>query len=429
MKNQPPNDNVFRAAASVAGIREVQALWADEPIEARMAFVRRIRHGLAASAKELAALAAKNEPISLAEKLASEVLPLADACRWLERRAPRVLRSRSWNRKLRPLWLGGSSFEVQRQAYGLILVIGPGNYPLFIPAVQALHAIAAGNAVLLKPAPGTREVALAFSRLAVAAGLDQRLLTILPEESASVATAVAAGVDKVVFTGSSRNGRDVLTILTDSPTPSVMELSGHDAAIVMADANLDLVVDALRFGTRWNGGETCIAPRHILVNSSIAHILSERLEREGLESLPLSIFEDENDATEMMALARFGLGASVFSRDVAAAARFARRLQTGFVLINDMIVPTADPRFPFGGQRASGFGVTRGEEGLLEMTRPHVVAVRRGARRRHFDEIIPNDTNLFLAYIGAAHGSRFSQRGQALARFAHALLTRRKRGQ
>ena len=50
----------------------------------------------------------------------------------------------------------GIDFEVQRQPFGTVLVIGPGNYPLFLPAVHALHALVAGNAVLLKPAPGTR---------------------------------------------------------------------------------------------------------------------------------------------------------------------------------------------------------------------------------------------------------------------------------
>ena len=61
----------------------------------------------------------------------------------------------------------------------------------------------------------------------------------------------------------------------------------------------------------------------------------------------------------------FGLGASIFSRDEAKARAMAARIQSGFVLINDLIVPTADPRLPFGGVKASGFGATRGEDGLL----------------------------------------------------------------
>ena len=85
----------------------------------------------------------------------------------------------------------GVSFEVQRQPFGVVLVIGPGNYPLFLPAVHSLHALAAGNAVLLKPAPGTRSVALTFAKLCASAGFDPALLTILPESVEAAHNAMA----------------------------------------------------------------------------------------------------------------------------------------------------------------------------------------------------------------------------------------------
>ncbi len=141
----------------------------------------------------------------------------------------------------------GVSFEVQRQPFGLVLVIGPGNYPLFLPAVHSLHALVAGNAILLKPAPGTREVALAFARLAQEAGLDPATSHHSVRERAAAHDAITDGVDKVIFTGSSENGRDVLADLAETNTPAVMELSGEDAVIVFADADLDLVVRALKF--------------------------------------------------------------------------------------------------------------------------------------------------------------------------------------
>lgn len=78
-------------------------------------------------------------------------------------------------------------------------MIGPGNYPPFLPAVQAVHALAAGNAVLLKPAPGTRSVASAFAKLARSAGLSSALLKILPESVEAVRSAIVRGVDKVIW--------------------------------------------------------------------------------------------------------------------------------------------------------------------------------------------------------------------------------------
>jgi acyl-CoA reductase-like NAD-dependent aldehyde dehydrogenase len=309
--------------------------------------------------------------------------------------------------------------EVQRQPFGVVLVIGPRNYPLFLPAVHALQALVAGNAVLLKPAPGTREVALAFARLTCEAGLDPALLTILPEAVSAAREAIEHGVDKVVFTGSSENGRTVLAALAERNTPSVMELSGNDAVLVFADADLDLVVRALRFGTRLNAGETCIAPRRLIVAQSVADDLVSRLDAAGVRRLPMERVVDEADAVLRVNGGGFALGASVFSRNVAGARAIAAQIETGFVVINDLIVPTADPRMPFGGVKASGFGSTRGEEGLLEMTHPHVVAIRRGDAHPHFADPAEGDSEFFTAYIRAAHGRR---RFAAVGAFLRALL-------
>ncbi len=216
--------------------------------------------------------------------------------------------------------------------------------------------------------------------------------------------AVAAGVDKVIFTGSSQNGRDLLATLAKTNTPCVMELSGLDAMLVLADADLNLVMRALRFAARLNGGQTCIAPRRIVAVGQVGSRLLARRAALDLPPLPLECVEDDATAVRSINGAEFALGASIFCRDLARARAIAARIKTGVVLINDLIVPTADPRMPFGGVKASGFGTTRGDEGLLEMTFPHVVAVRRGRMRPHFAEPIESDSNLFAACIRAAHG-------------------------
>jgi acyl-CoA reductase-like NAD-dependent aldehyde dehydrogenase len=401
--DEPP---IRPALATRTETRAAQSRWAQAPIEERLRIVRELRHRIAENADALAVAAGgvRNRP--LAEKLVSEVLPLADACRWLERNAARVLAPRRCGKRGRPFWMRGVSFEVQRQPFGVVLVIGPGNYPLFLPAVHSLHALVAGNAVLLKPAPGTPEVALAFARLFIDAGLDSALLTILPESVGAARDAIADGVDKVIFTGSSENGRNVLTVLAETNTPSVMELSGEDAVIVLADADLDLVTRALRFGARLNAGETCIAPRRLVAVQSIADDLLACLAAARVPRLLVERVRDEAAALLRANSADFALGASIFSRDVAKARSLAALIKTGFVLINDLIVPTADPRMPFGGVKASGFGTTRGDEGLIEMTFPHVVAIRRCRSYPHFDDPGPDDAHLFSAYIRAAHGRR-----------------------
>lgn len=387
------------------------------PLAERLRIIRGLRHLIAANAEALADVAGAVSDRPRAEKLVSEVLPLADACRWLERNAARVLAPRSFGTRGRPAWLMSHSFEVQRQPLGTVLVIGPRNYPLFLPAVHALQAFVGGNIVLLKPAPGTRNVAAAFARLALQAGLDQEALTILPEAIGAAHEAIDAGVDKVVFTGSSENGRALLARLIKTNTPSVMELSGEDAVIVLADADLDLVARALRFGARLNNGETCIAPRRVIAVGAVAKALAAHVEN-------LCSVADDDAAIACVNASAFALGASIFSRDIRKARSLAARLKTGFVTINDLIVPTADPRMPFGGVKASGFGTTRGAEGLLEMTFPHVVAVRRGRSHQHFDEPAPDDAHFFSAYLRVAHGRN---RFMAIGAFVGALIRKSKR--
>ena len=98
----------------------------------------------------------------------------------------------------------------------------------------------------------------------------------------------------------------------------------------------------------------------------------------------------------------------------------------GTVLINDLIAPTADPRVPFGGRGASGFGVTRGAEGLLEMTAPKVLLLRRGGMMRHLSPTSERDTPLLASLIRMVHGGSWRERWRAMQQVA---MQGRKRGE
>jgi aldehyde dehydrogenase (NAD+) len=96
-------------------------------------------------------------------------------------------------------------------------------------------------------------------------------------------------------------------------------------------------------------------------------------------------FERLEEALTAQALTPYALGASVFTRRPERAASLAPRLQAGSVCVNDVIAPTAHPATPLGGSQASGWGVTQGAEGLLELTVPQVVSTRSGRWRPHYD--------------------------------------------
>ncbi|MEO6871834.1 MAG: aldehyde dehydrogenase family protein [Chthoniobacterales bacterium] len=383
---------------SIAAARVAQRSWETIPLRKRLTVVGQLRLAIAAEATALAQLAAAPNDRPIAEKLVSEVIPMLDACRFLEREARWILREKRYGARGRPLWLRGSSFVVQRKPFGVVLVVGPGNYPLFLPAVHLLQALVAGNAVLVKPA---ENCSAPLRWLLERMSLPTDLVQLLPEPPESAQQAVRAGVDQVIFTGSSENGRSLLALMAERNTPGILELSGADAVFVRQEADLARAVAAIRFGRRLNAGETCMAPHTVFAHQSIAEKLRASLGKE----IKLHIFAGDNEAVELARQAEFGLGASIFSADEKAAYDLASQLPTGFVTINDLIVPTADPRFPFGGVRASGFGTTRGAEGLLATTYPHAIAIRRGRSLPHLAPPRPDDPELFAAYIKTTYGS------------------------
>jgi delta 1-pyrroline-5-carboxylate dehydrogenase len=134
----------------------------------------------------------------------------------------------------------------------------------------------------------------------------------------------------------------------------------------------------------------------------------------------------DSEALSRACTGPYGLGVTIFSRDEAAARSVADRVVAGVVVINDMIVPTADPRLPFGGRKLSGYGVTRGAEGLLEMTVPKVITVRFWRQRPHFIPLKDGDAELFKQYLALAHGRGIRSRLHAMVGLARTLARRRQ---
>lgn len=405
----------------VRSARQTQEGWARVPLRERLWLLRSVRHRLVEKAEEIVRSVGR----PAAEVLTSEVIPLADACRFLEREAPGILAPRRLGSGGRPAWLGRVELEIRREPLGLVLILAPSNYPLFLPAVQALQAVAAGNAVLWKPGRGGFAAARAFADLTVLAGLDWRLIKVLPEDEETGRAAVAAGPDKIVLTGSADTGREVLSEAGRRLIPTIAELSGCDALFILPTARAghrERAARAIRFGLALNGGTTCIAPRRVFVPRPFAAELEARLA--GLEVSLLAVGGME-EALRAASRSSYALGAAVFGPEEEARA-FAGRVRAGVVTVNDVIVPTADPRLPFGGRGESGYGVTRGAEGLLEMTAVKAVAVRRGRWLPHLEARQPGDEELFKGWLAAAHGDGLRARAAGAVRLARALTKRGK---
>ena len=130
--------------------------------------------------------------------------------------------------------------------------------------------------------------------------------------------------------------------------------------------------------------------------------------------LCITSVQSDDAALEAAARCEYALGAAVFSQDLQESVIMAGKIRAGLVSVNDLIVPSADPRIPFGGSGNSGYGVTRGAEGLLELSRIKVVQVRSGGPVQHL-EATEVDSNLAAALICLIHGGELRARFRGLA--------------
>ncbi|NEB02332.1 aldehyde dehydrogenase family protein [Streptomyces sp. SID13726] len=152
---------------------------------------------------------------------------------------------------------------------GVVGIIAPWNFPMPIAAWGTAPALAAGNAVILKPAETTPLTALRLAELALDAGLPEGLFQVLPGHGPVAGTALVEhpGVAKIVFTGSTRTGREVMERCARQVKPVTLELGGKSPNIVFADADLTKALDPFSFLD--NSGQDCCARTRILVQESV----------------------------------------------------------------------------------------------------------------------------------------------------------------
>ncbi|MCD7441979.1 aldehyde dehydrogenase family protein [Streptomyces lincolnensis] len=160
---------------------------------------------------------------------------------------------------------------------GVVGVIAPWNFPMPIAAWGTAPALAAGNAVILKPAETTPLTALRLAELALEAGLPEGLFQVLPGRGDIAGDALVRHPDvaKIVFTGSTRTGKRVMALCSDQVKPVTLELGGKSPNIVFADADLKTAVDPFSFLD--NAGQDCCARTRILVQESVHDEVRELL--------------------------------------------------------------------------------------------------------------------------------------------------------
>lgn len=257
----------------IARARAAQAGWGALRVEARCEYLARLRDALFARRDEMAQLIAREAGKPLVEALFQEILVSLDTADYFARRGPELLRpERIVHHLIAAKQISGS---VQLEPYGVVAIISPWNYPLSIPLGQMIPALAAGNAVILKPSELTPAIGHAIGELMHEAGLPADVVQIVygGGEIGRALTEGAPGApresfpDKVIFTGSVETGRRVAEACARQLIPSVLELGGKDAMIVLEDADIDIASSGAVWGAFTNCGQACLSVERLFVVS------------------------------------------------------------------------------------------------------------------------------------------------------------------
>ncbi|RAI43833.1 aldehyde dehydrogenase [Rhodoplanes roseus] len=162
---------------------------------------------------------------------------------------------------------------------GVVAAITPWNSPIASDAQKVAPALAAGNAVLLKPASWSPLVSLELARIVEASGLPKGLFSVLPGSGAVVGDLLVShpAVGKVSFTGGTEVGRGIARKAADKMMPVSLELGGKSATIVFADADLEVALAGVLFGIFSSSGQSCIAGSRLLVERSIYGAFVQKL--------------------------------------------------------------------------------------------------------------------------------------------------------
>lgn len=363
-----------------------------------------------------------------------EVLKCVTACEYYAAHAEQFLAPQTTKHT------DGRNVTLVYEPLGVVLGVFPWNFPYWQIIRSAVPVVMGGNTMLVKPAPNTPQCAIALQQLFDEAGLGNGIIHTIFINEEQIANVIAdPRIQACTLTGSEKAGSAVASQAARHIKKSVLELGGSDPFIVLADADLELVLDNAVSARFQNNGQSCIASKRYIVHKDVAAAftsqlinlvaklkmgdpavagtdigpvarmdLKEKLESQVNESVKAgaqvlfqaknvpekgcfypptildvipkssSAYREElfgpvlslytvNSDDEAIALANdteFGLGASLWTKDLEKAASLALQIESGQVFVN--AVTRSNTAFPFGGIKKSGFGREMGEQGIKE---------------------------------------------------------------
>ncbi len=258
-------------AVAVDNARRAQTRWERTPIDVRARILGRF-HDLLIDRADIAIDILQLEAGKARIPAFEEVYDTVATTRYYLKVGPGLLRP-----KRRAVSLPGLTKAYEyRHPHGVVGSISPWNFPFTLAISDIVPALLAGNVVVGKPDEKTPFSMLFGAALLAEAGLPEDVLQVVTGMGPEIGPAIIDSVDFVMFTGSTEIGRQVATRAASRLVGSSMELGGKNAAIVLADADLDKTIPGISRAVYANGGQLCISMERIYVDDAIRSQFTER---------------------------------------------------------------------------------------------------------------------------------------------------------
>jgi aldehyde dehydrogenase (NAD+) len=253
----------------VADVRQVFAAGHTRPLQWRLDQLHGIERLVTDRESEIAAALAADLGRSAAEAWLGDIASTKAEAAYARKHLKKWMRRK---RSSLPVAQLPARAWVQYDPLGVVLIIAPWNYPVYLGLAPLVAAVAAGNCAVLKPSELAPATSALLARL-VPEYLDPHAVRVVEGDASTTQDLLAQGFDHAVFTGGTEIGKKIMAAAAPTLTPVTLELGGKSPVIVTADADIDVAARRIAWVKLMNSGQTCIAPDYVLADDRIADAL------------------------------------------------------------------------------------------------------------------------------------------------------------
>jgi acyl-CoA reductase-like NAD-dependent aldehyde dehydrogenase len=261
-----PDTTAEQVAELARAARAAQPAWEALGFDGRARILRRAQKWVVDHSERVIQTIVSETGKTYEDALLAELMYAANAFGFWAKHAPSYLADQRV-KSAAPL-LKGKRMVVRYRPIGLVGVIGPWNYPLTNSFGDAIPALAAGNAVILKPSEVTPLTSLLMADALRECGVPDGVFAVATGRGVTGA-ALVDEVDMIMFTGSTATGKKVMARAAETLTPVSLELGGKDPLVVLADADVERAANAAVYYAMLNAGQTCVSVERAYVEAPV----------------------------------------------------------------------------------------------------------------------------------------------------------------